>query len=237
MSDFDPGPAIRAGDIPRVSRGRQVGMLLAFGAGIAAGHAGAARADWQPNRPVQVVVPSAPGGGLDLVGRTLQSVVTQDNLSTEPMVVINRPGGGGTVGIAYLNSHAGNGNYVSVQALPLITNRITGLSTIGVNDVTPLAVFVTEPIVFSVSADSPIKTGRDLITALRKNPSSISVAVSSSPGGQSHDAAALVLKTAGIDPKKLKIVFFDSGGEAITALMGNHVSVTATPLGVVLGPS
>jgi putative tricarboxylic transport membrane protein len=202
-------------------------------------HTLAARAAdaWQPTRPVEIIVPSAPGGGLDLVGRTLQSVIQQDKLSPRPVTVINRPGGGGTVGIAYLNAHPGNGHYVSAQALPLITNNITGLSTVGLNDVTPLAVFVTEQVVFAAAANGPIKTGKDLIDMLHKDPASVSMAVSSSPGGQSHAAAALMLKAAGVDPKKLKIVFFDSGGEAVTSLMGGHVTASATPAGVVLGPS
>jgi putative tricarboxylic transport membrane protein len=192
---------------------------------------------WQPRRPVEIVVPSAPGGGLDLVARTLQSVIVQEKLSSKPVTVLNRPGGGGTVSVAYINSHAGNGEYVTVQALPLITNRITGLSTTGLDDVTPLAVFVTEQVVFSVPGNSPIKNGNDLVQMLKKDPSSVTMGVSSSPGGQSHDAAALVIKSAGQDPKKLKIVFFDSGGEAVTALMGGHVTAAATPAGVVLGPS
>ena len=192
---------------------------------------------WQPKRPIEVVVPAAPGGGLDLVGRTLQSVVTQTHLSSRPLTVVNRPGGGGTVGIAYINSHEGDGHYVSVQALPLVTNSITGLSKVGLDDVTPLAVFVTEQVLFSVPAASPIKSGKDLVAMMRKDPGSVSFAVSSSPGGQSHIATAMWLKAAGVDPKKLKIVFFDSGGEAVTALMGEHVTAAATPAGTVIGPS
>src|SRR5262249_56294002 len=72
---------------------------------------------------------------------------------------------------------------------------------------------------------------------LRRDPASVTVGVSSSPGGQSHIAAALVMQAVGLDPAKLKIVFFDSGGEAATALMGGHVTVAATPAPVVLGPS
>jgi putative tricarboxylic transport membrane protein len=72
---------------------------------------------------------------------------------------------------------------------------------------------------------------------MRKDPTSVSFAVSSSPGGQSHIATAMWLKAAGADPKKLKIVFFDSGGEAVTALMGEHVTAAATPAGTVIGPS
>jgi len=192
---------------------------------------------WQPDRSVSIVVPSAPGGGLDLAARMVQAVVEKDKLSNQTLTVLNKPGGGGTVGIAYMNAHGNDGQYVTVQALPLITNSITGASRIGLNDVTPLAQLLTEQVVFSVNGDSPIKSGTDLINQLRKDPSSVSIAVSSSPGGQSHDAAALVFKTAGINPKNLKVVFFDSGGEAVTALMGNHVTVAVTPAGVVLGPS
>jgi putative tricarboxylic transport membrane protein len=199
-------------------------------------HADAADA-WQPHRPIEIVVPSAPGGGLDLVARTLQSVIQQEKLSTKPVTVMNRPGGGGTVSIAFINSHQGDGHYVTVQALPLITNRITGISSVGIDDVTPLAVLVTEQVVFSVPGDSPIKSGADLIQMLKKDPSSVTMGVSSSPGGQSHDAVALVVKSVGQDPKKMKVVFFDSGGEALTALMGGHVTAAATPAGVVLGPS
>lgn len=113
--------------------------------------------------------------------------------------------------MAYINTHAGDGHFVSLQALPLITNRITGLSTMGIDDVTPLAMFVTEQVVFSVPANSPIKNGQDLVQMLKKDPSSVTLGVSSSPGGQSHDAAAMVVKAVGQDPKKLKVVFFGSG--------------------------
>ena len=206
-------------------------------AAIALGSASARADDWKPTRPIEVVVPSAPGGGLDLVGRTLQSVIEQEKLSDQPVTVLNKPGGSGTVGIAYINSHKANGNYVCIQALPLITNTITGQSEIGLKDVTPLAVLVTEQIIFSVAADSPIKSGKDLAEKLKTDPQSISIGVSSSPGGQSHDAAALVTKAAGGEPKNLKVVFFDSGGEAATALMGGHITVAVTPAGVILGPA
>jgi putative tricarboxylic transport membrane protein len=206
------------------------GVLMAASAGTAA-------ADWAPHRPLELVIPSGPGGGLDLVGRTVQGIVAKDTLSSEPVTVLNRAGGGGTVAIAFMDSHPRDGHYVSVQALPLITNQITGISKMGLQDVTPLALLLTEQVIFSVAADSPIKNGQDLIKQLRQDPASVSIAVSSSPGGQSHIAMALVAKAAGVDPKKLKIVFFDSGGEAVTALMGKHVNLTVTPSGTVLGPS
>ncbi|HWZ47787.1 MAG TPA: tripartite tricarboxylate transporter substrate binding protein [Herbaspirillum sp.] len=211
--------------------------LLAFGALLSVANASNAADAWKPTRPIQIVVPSAPGGGLDLVARTLQNVITQEKLSDQPITVLNRPGGGGTVGISYINSHHADGHYVTVQALPLVTNQITGLSKIGIADVTPLAVLFREPIIFAVAGDSALKTGQDVVALLRKDPAGVGMAVSSSPGGQSHIAAAMVVKAAGQDPRHLKIVFFDSGGEAMTALMGGHVTVAASPVGVAAGPA
>lgn len=210
-------------------------VLMSCGAMLAS-H-GAMAAEWQPHRPLQVIVASGPGGGQDLVARTLQAVIEQNKLTNEPVTVLNRPGGGGTVAIAYLDSHPADGHYVNIQALPLITNQINGLSKMGLEDVTPLALLITEPGIFSVNSKSSIKNGRDLIAALRKDPASVSIGVSSSPGGQSQIAMALVAKAAGVDPTKLKIAFFDSGSQAVTALMGNHVDVSVTPAGTVLGPS
>jgi putative tricarboxylic transport membrane protein len=207
-----------------------------IGGAIALSGAAGRADDWRPTRPIEIVVPSGPGGGLDLVGRTLQAVMEQEKLTEVPVTVLNKPGGSGTVGIAYINSHPHSGNYVCIQALPLLTNSITGQSEIGLKDVTPLAVLVTEQIIFSVAADSPIKSGQDLAQKLKTDPASVSIGVSSSPGGQSHDAAALVARAAGGDPRKLKVVFFDSGGEAATALMGGHIDVAVTPAGVILGP-
>jgi putative tricarboxylic transport membrane protein len=190
---------------------------------------------WHPTRPLELVVPSAAGGSADLVTRTLQNVVLQTEQTSVPLLVVNKPGGGGTMSLAYIDSHPGDARSVSLQSLPLITNRVTGSSTLGLADVTPLAQVVSEPIAFSVPAGSPIKTGRDLIARLRQDPASVTIAVSSSPGGQSHIAAALLLKSAGIDPARLKIVFFDSGSQALTALMGKHVTVSVTAADVVAG--
>jgi putative tricarboxylic transport membrane protein len=192
--------------------------------------------DWKPTKTIEIVVPSAPGGGLDLSGRTLQKAMQEGKYTDQPAVVVNKPGGSGTVGISYMNQHHGDGHYVAVQALPIITDKVIGTSQIGAADVTPIAVLVTEQIIFSVAADSKIKDGKALLASLKKDPASVTFAVSSTPGGQSHLATALVAKAAGADPKKIKVVFFNSGGEALTALMGGHIDVSVTPAGVIMGP-
>ena len=71
--------------------------LISVGAALAVQAGVALAGDWQPKRPLEIVVPSAPGGGQDLAARTLQSVVEKLKASPRPVVVTNKPGGGGTV--------------------------------------------------------------------------------------------------------------------------------------------
>jgi putative tricarboxylic transport membrane protein len=214
--------------------GRVACALTLLGLGF--GSSAHAQPGWKPSKTIEIVVPSAPGGGLDLTGRTLQRALQEGKFTDQPVVVVNKPGGSGTIGVTYMNQHRGDAHYVTVQALPIITDNVIGTSPIGVKDITPVAVLVTEQIIFSVAADSPIKDGRDLLARLKNDPASVSIAVSSTPGGQSHLATALLAKAAGGDPKKLKVVFFKSGGEAVTALMGGHVMVSVTPAATILGP-
>ncbi|MBI1776676.1 MAG: tripartite tricarboxylate transporter substrate binding protein [Proteobacteria bacterium] len=214
---------------------RLLGLTLIAVSALGAAVAMAQEKAWRPMRAVELVVPSAPGGGLDITARTLQRLFQEEKVADQPVTVVNKPGGSGTIGIAYINQHKGDGHFICVQSPPLMTNEIIGSSQLGLKDVTPVALLVTEEIIFSVAADSPIKTGRDLVDALRKDPDSIAIAVSSSPGGHSHAAAALVMKAVGGDPKKLKMVFFASGGEAATAVMGGHVAVAVTPASAILG--
>jgi putative tricarboxylic transport membrane protein len=210
-------------------------VVASCAAMLAAWRAQAQGTDWQPTRPIEIVVPSAPGGGLDITGRTLQRLVQEGKYADYPATVVNKAGGSGTIGIAYINQHKADGHYICVQSPALLTNGITGTSAIGLKDVTPIALLVTEDIIFSVGADSPIKTGGDLVAQMKRDPASVSIAVSSSPGGHSHVAAALLAKAIGSDPKTLKMVFFGSGGEATTALMGGHVTVALTPASSILG--
>jgi putative tricarboxylic transport membrane protein len=211
-----------------------LGGLAASAAGLRSDAAFAA--DWQPTRPIELIVPSAGGGGLDVTARVLQRLMHDLKVTDQPINVVNKPGGSGVIGINYNNQHRADGHYICVQSPGLLTNELVGTTPIGLKDVTPVAQLVDEEIIFTVAADSSFKTGKDLAAKLGSDPASVSLAMSSAPGGHSHLAAALVTKAAGGDPRKLKTVFFNGGGEAVTALMGGHVMATVTPASSILGP-
>jgi len=141
-----------------------------------------------------------------------------------PISVVNKPGGGGSLAVAYLNQHPGDGHYVLLATKPLLTNSIVG-SGPSYTEFTPLAHLFSEYISVTVRLDSPLRTGRDLIERLRKDAGSLSFGISSSLGSPNHQGVATALKEAGIDIKKMRVVIFPSGGAASTAMLGGHVDV------------
>lgn len=213
-----------------------VTLATALPALSAVSRAAEAAETWQPSRAIELVVPSAAGGGLDVTARVLQKIVHDLAVTDQPVNVLNKPGGGGVIGINYTNQHRADGHYLCVQSPGLLTNELVGTTPIGLKDVTPVAQLVDEEIIFTVKADSPIASGQDLAKRLGGDPASVALAMSSAPGGHSHICAALVTKAAGGDPRKLKTVFFNGGGEAVTALMGGHVTAIVTPASSILGP-
>jgi putative tricarboxylic transport membrane protein len=209
------------------------GALLALLA--AAGPAGAADPAWQPSRNVEIIAPAAAGSALDAVARIFQRVLQEQKMLPATVSVVNKAGGGNAVGFAYLNSRAGDGHAVLVTPFTIITNRITGANPLNYQDITPLAMLADEHIGFVVNAASPIRSGRDLLERLKKDPESVSMALASALGNANHIAACLVGKTVGADPRRFKVAVFNSSGESITAVLGGHVELAITTTGL-LGP-
>ena len=204
---------------------KSIVAALAF-VGLAALVAGGAYAQgWNPQRNVELIVPSTAGGSLDTTGRTVQTLWTTLKLVPTSSTVTNRAGGGHAVAYNYLNQRAGDPHTLSITSSTLLASHINGHIPLTYTDFTPLAVLLTEYIAFAVRADSPLKTGRDLIEALRKRPESLSLALSSATGGTHHISFGLPLLSGGVDIGKIKLVAFTSSGEAVTALLGGHVDV------------
>ena len=190
--------------------------------------AGSAFAQWKPQKPVEIIVGTGAGGGQDKTARTLGRLLTEQRLLEPAVNIVNKPGGGGAVGWAYLNQHAGDAHYVEIANTTLLTNQINGRSAIGYADITPLAILYSESVAISVRTESSLITGRDLIERLRKDSASLSVSVGSSAGGPNHIAYALIAKAAGGDVRKLRTVVFQGGGEAVTATLGGHVDLISS---------
>jgi len=187
-----------------------------------------ASAAWGPDRNVEIVVTTGPGGAQDRTARTMQGILQQRQMVAVPITVINKPGAGGVLGLVYMNQHLRDGHYLLTTSPTLLANHIVGISTLTYTDVTPIAQLFSEYVGFAVRADSPIKSARDLIESVKKDPSAISAAISTSSGNHNHIAIGLVMKAAGVDLKRLKVVVFKGSSESVTAALGGHVDFLAT---------
>lgn len=181
-------------------------------------------AAWKPANPVEIVVPNAPGGGNDAVGRLLQRVWAERKLVHPAAVVVNRAGGGGTVALTYLNQKANDPHAMAVVSITQQLNYITGASPLWHRHFSPLAVMIGDYIGYAVRADSPITNGRELMARLKKDPAAI-VAGVTAIGGNNHVAYVMAARSAGVDVRRLKTPVFQSSGESISALLGGHIDL------------
>ena len=193
----------------------------------------AAQSSWKPQKPIEIIVGTSPGGGQDLSARTVQRLIQEKNLVEVASTVVNKPGGGSAIGYAYLNQHPNDAHYIMLSTTPLITNPITGLQKITYEDLTPLAMLFDEYIVATVAAGSPLKSGKDLLAKLKADPGSLSIGIPG-VGGGGHLGFAMAAKAAGVDVKKLKTVVFKSGGDSLAALLGGHIDVMTSTTGAPL---
>jgi putative tricarboxylic transport membrane protein len=194
----------------------------------------ASHAQWKPERRVEIIVGVGAGGALDLTARLVQKIWQEHRIVTVPMVVNNKPGGGNTVALTYLSQYARDPHLLTVSAPTMLTSHIVGSSTFHHNDFTPVAMLMSEPVFVVVNANSPVKTGKDLIARLKQAPESLSVGISTALGNHIHLGVALPMKAAGVDIKRMKTVVFPSASQSLTALLGAHIDVLAGTVAIML---
>jgi putative tricarboxylic transport membrane protein len=206
---------------------RYFAACLALGAAV---FGGATAAEWKPDKPVELVALNAPGGGSDRILRIMVKILQERRYVPTPLSVVNRPGGGGSVGYNYLNQHPGSGNFLAMGARGLLTNNIAGHGP-SYTELTPVVRLFDEYIAVTVKPVSPIKTGKDLVSFMKRDPTALSFGIATSIGNQNHQGVAAAFKAAGLDLRKMKNVIFPSGGAASTALLGGHVDVVPVSVG------
>ena len=198
---------------------------------LAAAATSALAADWKPDKAIEFIVGTGPGSGVDNTARTMQSILQTQKLVGPQITVTNKPGGPYAVAYNYMSQFPGDGSKLAVQTSTPLAALLTGQLTVKYFEFTPIANLITEPILFMVRTESPIASSKDLAQRLKADPSALSIALATARGNAFHITAALFARSAGADLKKLKVVVFNSSGEAVTALLGGHVDVVAVTPG------
>lgn len=188
-----------------------------------------------PSRP-ECIAPAKPGGGFDLTCKLAQAGLRDTGILTDPMRVTYMPGGVGAV--AY-NKIVANDRSNEDAIVAFSTGSILNLSQgkfgkFTEKDVKWLAGVGTDYGAIAVNADSPIKDLAGLVAELKSNPKAVSFAAGGSVGGQDWMQTAILAKAVGVNPSDMTYVAMEGGGEAITAVMGNHVTVVSAGIAEIM---
>jgi putative tricarboxylic transport membrane protein len=177
---------------------------------------------WKPSKDVEFVIPFAVGGGADLMARVVHKIMVDEKLVPVPVALVNKPGGGGAAGIGYVAaSRKGDPHTLilingTTQITPIMNPSARTLA-----EVRPVMNLMLDDFVFFVRADAPWHSVSDFVKEARSKPAK---SMAFSAGGTTDVMAVSVLsKATGV---QYNIVSFNSGGEALTALLGGHVQAS-----------
>jgi putative tricarboxylic transport membrane protein len=191
------------------------------------------RAQWRPEKPVEIVVPTAAAGINDQLSRLMQRVLQEQKIINVPAVVMNKPGGNQSLAVVYMSQHAADPHYLFYSTATLFTNQLAGLTELSYKDLTPVALLVEDYSVITVGASSPIKNLQDLVDRLKADPGSASFGMVAR-GGPNHLALSQVMRSAGVDPRKLRTVVFKTNAESFLAVMGGHIHAVVSSVSAAL---
>ena len=170
-----------------------------------------------------MMMPANPGGGWDTTGRALGKALQEAGAGS--VSYDNKGGAAGAIGLAqFVNSAKGDPNALMVMGAVMLGGIITGKPPVSLSQATPLARLTSEYNVFVLPADSPLKTMKDVVEQMKKDPGSVKWG-GGSRGSTEHIAAAMIAREVGVDPAKINYVAFRGGGEAIAAILGGNVTV------------
>ena len=202
---------------------RTFATLLAASAlgALALGGIGPARAEIAG---LELIAPANPGGGWDQTARAMQTVLQENGLASGVQVQ-NIAGAGGTIGLAqFVTTKKRKGDVILVAGQTLQGAVITNKAPVTLDQVTPLARIVGEYEIVVVPVDSPIQTTADLVAKLKEDAGSVSWG-GGSVGSTDHILAGLIMKAVGADLSKLNYIAHSGGGEALSSILGGHVTV------------
>ncbi|MFD1387577.1 tripartite tricarboxylate transporter substrate binding protein [Oceanobacillus oncorhynchi subsp. oncorhynchi] len=196
------------------------------GDGQASGEEGAGTS-WEPEEPIEFVAPAGAGGGYDTTARMSAQAFADAGIIDQSIGVVNREGGGGAVGWAYVAGLESSPHHLFVTSPPFLLVPLNGQSEYGYEDFTPIANLIADYPAFAVAADAEWDNLNELFDDMKEDPSSITVVGTSSPGSMDHVAFAMLAKEAGVDITQLKYVSAqDNAG--LTQLLNGSADVFST---------
>ena len=178
-----------------------------------------------PNKPIELVVPFGAGGGTDVLARVVAEAAKKH--TSQPIIVLNKPGASGGIGLTEVVNARPDGYKIAMITVEMAIIPHMGIAKFSPeNDFTPLVRLNADPLVLTVSANSPWKTIEEMVDAAKKSKEPLKFG-NAGTGGVSHLAAVAL-------QQKISAPFthvpFQGNAPAVVALLGSHIdAVTASP--------
>ncbi|ALM51451.1 Bug family tripartite tricarboxylate transporter substrate binding protein [Halomonas huangheensis] len=175
----------------------------------------------------ECIAPAKPGGGYDLTCRLAANGLLEAGLIEDPMLVTYMPGGIGAVAYNHINGvRTDDPNLIVAASTGAAVNLALGkFGQYDADEVRWLGAIGVDYGAIVVKADAPWQNLDELMNALKEDPSSVALGAGGTVGSQDWMKAALTARAADIDPRSLRYVAFEGGGESLAALLGNHIQV------------
>jgi tripartite-type tricarboxylate transporter receptor subunit TctC len=196
---------------------RRGATLLTFAAALVT--LGAPAFGWEPTKPIEMIATAGPGGGTDILARTIQSIITKHKLLAQPVIVVNKAGGSGSEGFVYGKSPANDPYKVVVATSNVWQQPMMSKLAYSPNDYTPIAALVQDEFMLWVKDDAPYQSVRDYLKAVAEKKGDFRMG-----GALAKDTdeilTHIIEKTANV---KYTFIPFKSGAEVAVQLAGGHV--------------
>ena len=197
-------------------------VFLGMAIGLVAGATLPAHA-WEPTKPIEFVVPAGTGGGADQMARFLQGVVAKNNLSTQPIIVVNKAGGAGAEGFLDVKGDKGNPHKIVITLSNLFTTPLATGVPFNWRDLTPVSMLALDQFILWVHEDTAFKTTKDYLSAIKAQPDK--AFKMGGTGSKQEDQIITVLMEKALG-KKIIYIPLKGGGDVAVQLVGKHIDST-----------
>ena len=189
---------------------------LMMAAAVSTAHAQA----WEPSKPVEFIVPAGTGGGADQMARFIQGVVAKNNLSKQPIVVVNKSGGAGAEGFLAIKSANADPHKIVITLSNLFTTPLATGVPFNWRDLTPVQMLALDQFVLWVNDEAPYKTAKVYFDAIKAQPDTTFKMGGTGSKQEDQIITVMMEKAAG---KKMTYIPFNGGGDVAVQLVGKHI--------------
>jgi len=182
-------------------------------------------AAWEPTKPIEFVIPAGTGGGADQMARLIAGVAEKHKLSPRPLVVVNKSGGAGAEGFLHVKAKKGDAHTIVITLSNLFTTPLHTGIPFNWKDLTPVARLALDQFVLWVNAETPYKTAREYLAAVKERSGGADRMKMGGTGSAQEDQIITIQLEQALGVK-FTYVPFKGGGEVCVNLVGKHVDST-----------